>query len=130
MKARKPKPNNHHKVSEDQDTPLEVITLSLPNHPTHQEHAQDHTHHIPLREDHRKGVINNLLLRDEVPIDSAEQYQAGNLEEYNLQRVGGADFHRQSDVAVHGEGDGVEEFGRVRDKGEECDAEELLGDVD
>lgn len=37
----------------------------------------------------------------------AEEDHGGDLEEADLEGVGGADFHRQGDVAAHCEGDGV-----------------------
>ena len=136
MEPTKPKPHDNNKVGENQRAPLEIIALPLPNHPTHQKHRQNRRHHVPLGKDQREGVPQRLLRRgrgwgrgEVFVVDTREEDEGGDLEEDDLQGVGGADFHGQSDVAVHGEGDGVEEFGGVGHEGEEGDAEEFLSDV-
>lgn len=42
----------------------------------------------------------------------------GDLDQTDLQSIGGSDFHGEGNVAVHGEGDGVHELGHVGDQGE------------
>ena len=44
---------------------------------------------------------------DVAAMNGGEQDEGGDLEEADLQSVGGADLHGKGDVAVHGEGDGV-----------------------
>ncbi len=124
------KPHHNDKIGKHQYTALEVIALPLAVHVAQQEHAEDDGHHVPLRENEAEGVIEQGLGTDVLPVYGAEKHQCRDLQETDLQGVGGADLHREGDVAVHGEGNGVEELGCVWDQGEESDAQEFLVNVD
>jgi len=51
VEAGEPEPHNHDAVREDEDAPLKVVALALAVHVAEEEDAQDHRHHVPLRED-------------------------------------------------------------------------------
>lgn len=52
-------------------------------------------------------VVDDLFRVEKPAVDGAEEHECGYLQQADLQCVSGADLHRQGDVAVHGEGDGV-----------------------
>lgn len=62
-------------------------------------------------------------------MDSTEENECGYLKKADLKCIGGADLHGKSNIAVHGERNGVEELGGVGYEGEEGNAEEFLVDV-
>jgi hypothetical protein len=114
--ATEPKPDDDDQIRKDENTPLEIITLALVDDPAHQEHGQDDGDHIPLRENHQKDMIDQIPRRPESgAVERGEQHETRRLEENHLQGVGAPDLHGQCHVAVHGKGDGVEEFRRVGD---------------
>ena len=124
------KPHHDHQVRQHENTPLEIIALPLAIHITQQKNTKNHSHHIPLREDQIESMIHQIRRVDIPAMDGAEKDKRWDLQQADLQRVRGADLHAEGDVAVHGKGDGVEEFGGVGHEGEERDAEEFLVDVD
>ena len=55
--------SNHHEVTEQQNTALEIVTLAFAVHVAQQEDTQDNRHHIPLWEEETERVSTDLLHR-------------------------------------------------------------------
>ena len=154
------KPDHNNQICQHENTPFEIIAFALAIHVAQEENAQDHSHHVELREDEVEGVVSESRRVDVGGVHGGEEDEGGDLQEADLEGVGGADFHREGDVAVHGEGDGVllfetlaiwcclrggrcdgeesagvagwtyQEFGRVRHQGKQRDSQKLFVDVD
>lgn len=57
--------------------------------------------------DSRKGMIENVIRRDERSSEGTVQDQSRNLQETDLKGVCGANLHREGDIAVHRKGDRI-----------------------
>lgn len=83
-----------------------------------QEHAKNHSDHIPLREDESESMIHDVHWINEASVHSRVKHESRDLKQTDLQCIGGTNFHRKRDIAIHGEGNGIEKLRGVRDKGE------------
>ncbi len=78
-------------------------------------------------EDEGKAPVDEVeIVADTRVVVSAKDDHGWDLDEADLQSVGGTDFHGKGDVAVDGERHGVHELGRVRDQSEEGNTQELF----
>ena len=101
--------HDDNQVGQKQDAALEVVALPLAVHVAQQEDAQDHGYHVPLREEEAERPVAEVRVgaNRAYGVQSREQNKRGNLQQTNLQRVCRANFHGQSDVAIHCKGNGV-----------------------
>ena len=99
--------DHNHEIGEHQNASFEVVALALTIHIAEQEHTENDSHHVPLREDEVEGVIQKFFRIDIAAADSAEKDKGGNLEEANLESISRTDLHGKRNIAVHGERDGV-----------------------
>ena len=105
--SRKVEAHHHDEVRKDQDAAFKVVALSLAINVAEEEDAKDHCDHVPLREDEVEGVVEQVLRFDIAAVDGAEKDEGWYLEEADLQSIGGANFHREGNITIHGEGDGI-----------------------
>lgn len=82
------KPHHNDEIRKHQYTPLEVIALPLTVHIAQQEHAENHSHHVPLRKDETEGVIEQVLGTDISAMYRTEEHQRRDLKETDLQGIG------------------------------------------
>ena len=78
--SRQVKTDHNDQVGQHQDASLEVVALALSIDIAKQKYAEDDGHHIPLREDEVKGVVQELLGVNVPAVDGAEKDEGGNLE--------------------------------------------------
>lgn len=94
-------------VGQHQDAALEVVAFAFAINVAEQENAEDDSHHVPLREDEVECVLQELFGFDVPPVHGAKEDKGGDLEQANLQGISRTNLHRQRDVTIHSERDGV-----------------------
>ena len=85
--------DHNHEICQHQNASFKVVALALAIHIAEQEHAENDSHHVPLREDEVESVIQKLFRIDIAAADSAEKDKGGNLEEANLEGISRTDLH-------------------------------------
>jgi hypothetical protein len=102
---REPETDNYDEVTEKENRTFEIIAFPFTIHVAEEEDAEDDGNHIPLRKYETESAIGDVVNITHQPlcIDSAEENQSWNLKQTDLKSVSGSDFHRQCNVAIHGE---------------------------